>query len=859
MKTRNLEVPGYFCLLFTGLFFMISCDMQEQQLSHDMDISDSSVEVSWQMNSNFEPDNKFSATLTLTNNGTETFPADGWTLYLNSIRALDADSFLPEMVVSHINGDFFKIEPTDEFSEIGPGESRVIDYNANFHAIKKSDAPQGFYFVFEDGSVEQINEVIVGDFTEPEQMHRNPNDNVEVPTPGSIFEKNENLTLLAHDEMIPIIPTPVSAERLEGEFLLSEGVTISYDEVFENEVNVLTRVFESEGIDNQTGGENSSIELSLNDEIAEEGYHLNVNPEKIEISASGPAGMFYGVQSLKALIENRPEGDNISSYSVEDYSQFSYRGMHLDVSRNFHDVDDVKRLLDIMGMYKLNKFHFHLTDDEGWRLAIDQLPELVEVGGRRGHTEDESNYLIPAYGSGPDPTPGNSFGSGWYSRDEYIDLLKFATERHIEVIPEIDVPGHARAAIIAMQARADRLSEAGDEQEANRYRLDEEGDQSEYRSIQSFDDNVINVCQESTYNFLGLVFDEVISMHADADAPLTSIHIGGDEVPAGVWEDSPACETYMAEHDLEDTRELQVHFFGQMRDMLEERGLKMAGWEEIAFRGEPHGEAKTPNPEFAGSVIPHIWSNIWGSGTEDYAYVLANMGYEIVMSHASNFYFDMAYNKHPEEPGFYWASLFDTKEPFSFIPFNLYENAVTDSYGNPIPEGHFDGEEQLTEEGRANILGLQGQLWTETVNREGRMDYMIFPRLLGLAERAWAGNPDWSDHVNREQLWSARDEAWNNFANRLGQYEFTRLDKNHPGINYRIPPPGAVIDGDMLHANSDFPGLTIRYTTDGSDPSESSTLYEGPVQISGNDTIKISAFNEEGRSSRVVLINSDIE
>ncbi len=863
MMTHKFSIVFFLSLLF---FVFQSCgpaDTDTEHLMHDFSIQTSPIEITWELNSNFEEDNQFSATLTLHNTSDEAFPAEGWALYLNSIRPLVAESFLPELTATLINGDFFKLEPTDEFQPIEPGGERVIDYKARFFSIKKTDAPQGFYFVFDDGTtIKNVDKVEILPFTREEQVNRSPGDLIEVPTSESIFQANTALSLLNLGQISKITPTPRSVQPGDETFTLTDGIEIHYHEYFSNEANYLADML-SAGYNIQARThllmqerEESGILLNLDVDTLEsdESYILDVSPGLIEIKANDSRGIFYGVQSLRALIDNRT-ADNpvIETVRIEDEPAFPYRGMHLDVSRNFQSVDDVKRLLDVMAMYKLNRFHFHLTDDEGWRLAIDPLPELVEVGGRRGHTEDESEYLIPSYGSGPDPTPGRSFGSGWYTRAQYIDILQFAAERHIEVIPEIDVPGHARAAIIAMKVRAERLHEAGDPEAAEFYRLDEEADQSEYRSIQNFDDNVINVCQESTYRFMEVVIDEIVDMHRAAGAPLSTIHVGGDEVPHGVWEESPACRQLMDEEGIENVRDLQIYFFDRLQTKLENRNLLMAGWEEVAFRELEDG-TKTPHPEFVGSTIPHVWSNIWGADTEDYAYKLANMGYKVVMSHASNFYFDMAYNKHWEEPGFYWASMFNTKEPYSFIPFNLYRNAVQDNYGNPIPENQFDDAVQLRADARENILGLQGQLWTETVNREGRMDYMIYPRLLALAERAWVGDSEWSEIAGRDAMFNARDEAWNEFANRLGRFELKRLDTYYPDMQYRIPPPGAVVENGRLIANTDFPGLEIRYELGGSSPSEGSPVYEGPVDLNGTETVKLATFNSVGRSSRVIAI-----
>jgi hexosaminidase len=285
--------------------------------------------------------------------------------------------------------------------------------------------------------------------------------------------------------------------------------------------------------------------------------------------------------------------------------------------------------------------------------------------------------------------------------------------------------------------------------------------------------------------------------------------------------------------------------------MLEERGLQMAGWEEVGLNEDHNGPKK--DPEYMENVVPYVWSSIWGSGREDYAYMLANAGYKIVMSNASNLYLDMAYNKHWEEPGFYWAAMFDTKDTYSFIPYDLYKNAEHDNYGNSVNPSEYDDAIQLTDTGRDNILGIQGQLWSETVNESQRWEYMVLPRLLGLAERAWVGNPSWGDMEDLAQLRTERDAAWNEFANRLGHYELARLDKIFDDINYRLPVPGAVIEDGVLRVNSAYPGLEIRYEINGNLDSNS-PVYKGPVEISDGDSVTISTFSSTGRSSREVTI-----
>ncbi|MEF8940777.1 MAG: family 20 glycosylhydrolase, partial [Salinivenus sp.] len=264
----------------------------------------------------------------------------------------------------------------------------------------------------------------------------------------------------------------------------------------------------------------------------------------------------------------------------------------------------------------------------------------------------------------------------------------------------------------------------------------------------------------------------------------------------------------------------------------------------------------TPNEDLVGKgVRPYVWSNIWGRGTEDRAYRLANAGFDVVMSQATNFYFDMAYDKHPREAGFYWAGFVDLQDPFAFVPLDLYKSAERTSMGQPIdPDSAFADHVRLADSARSNILGLQGQLWGETLRSVDRMEYMAVPRLLSLAERAWAPQPDWASLDDVDRLRARRDEAWRAFAHRLGRRELPRLSRRAPDWSYRLPPPGATVEDDTLRANAALPGLPIRYTTDGTPPTPDSPRYRGPVAVSPDATVRLRTFDGQGRGSRTAVV-----
>ena len=212
----------------------------------------------------------------------------------------------------------------------------------------------------------------------------------------------------------------------------------------------------------------------------------------------------------------------------------------------------------------------------------------------------------------------------------------------------------------------------------------------------------------------------------------------------------------------------------------------------------------------------YVWNNVCGWGREDAAYRLANAGFDVVLCDATNLYFDLACEKDPLERGYYWAGFVDTRAPFEFVPLDFFKNACQTPMGQPLREDTFADRVRLTPEGKSHILGLQGELWSENIRSEENLDYTAFPRLIALAERAWSKSPKWASVDDSKMRMREMERDWNEFANRLGQRELPRLDYLDGGIGYRLPPPGAIVKDGLLQANTELPGLEIRYTTDGS-------------------------------------------
>jgi hexosaminidase len=648
----------------------------------------------------------------------------------------------------------------------------------------------------------------------------------------------------------------------EGHFEISATTTVSHEPGLQSEA-VLLAAFLSDvlyrrvGVHEGASASANAIHLAHREVSVPGSYELTVSEGGGVVITGDASGVFYGSQSLKALIPGEQLGGKnrsvrVKALHIADAPAFGYRGMHLDVGRNFHSLATVKRLVDAMAFYKLNKLHLNLTEDEGWRIEIEALPELTRVGAFRGHTTDDAEHLQPSYGSGPFPDPRIGYGSGYYSREEYIDLIRYAGQRHIEIIPEVNVPGHSRAAIKAMEHRYRALIAEGREGEAEEYRLVDPDETSVYRSAQWYTDNVISVCRESAFAFVKVVIDEFIAMHAEAGFPLSMFHTGGDEVPEGAWSGSPLCAEYLREHpEYDNAKNLQKAYFERIAEYLAAREVQAAGWEEIAMNFREDG-SWTANDEFASSgVVPYIWNSLWGA--EDLGNRLANAGYPVVLCNVTNFYFDLAYNKDPREPGLYWGGFIRTRDAFEFVPYDLFKSVRVTPDGVPYTDADFANKERLTDEGRGKILGLQGQLWSETLKGQAMLEYYYLPKMLGLAERAWYGQADWGNIADREARDQAMDEAWNAFAHAVGRRELPRLDRLHGGYDYRLAPPGARVIDDRLVVNTAYPGLVVRYSTDGSDPTPDSPRYAGPLEIDFG-TIKLSTFDSRGRSSLPTVV-----
>jgi hexosaminidase len=409
------------------------------------------------------------AALTLTTGNQFTLPAKGWKLYFNFLRPVIVGSVTGGLDITHINGDFHYLAPKTGFNGIVKNSSLKVQLLTMYWLINKTDSPQGFYFVWDNAPNKfyPVNNPELIPSTQPKQFARSPNDNVAETTPQFIYEQNKAIRDIPADSLIKIFPTPQSYQPTSDKFILTAGVKIVNDAAFNREAAYLKNELGKLLLPTKMlpGG---LINL-VKKQMPEEAYELSVTNNQINISASSASGVFYGIQSLKILIPPSVYGKKqatvlIPGVNVTDGPRFGYRAIMLDVARNFQPKTEILKLLDLMSLYKLNVFRFHLTDDEGWRLQIPALPELTTVGAKRGHTLDNSKNIQPSYGSGPFIN-----STTFYTKTDFIEILKYAADRHITIIPEIETPGHARAAIKAMDARYRNFINQNKPEQARQY------------------------------------------------------------------------------------------------------------------------------------------------------------------------------------------------------------------------------------------------------------------------------------------------------------------------------------------------------------------------------------------------------
>ncbi len=550
------------------------------------------------------------------------------------------------------------------------------------------------------------------------------------PSPG-FFELNRRTTIVAEDD----------SSRKLAEYL-NDYMSANYG--FKLEVSSRSKRLSKYTIRFETLP-------AVKDSESDEGYKLIVDKTGVRIAARSDAGKFYALQSLLQLIPARAKKDaaRIPAVEIADSPRFKYRGLHLDVSRHFMSVNFVKKYIDLMSQYKLNYFHWHLTDDQGWRIEIKKYPRLTEIGSKRSESQD-GRFSIVFKGDGI-PV------EGFYTQDQIRDVVAFAKARHVTVIPEIELPGHSSAALAAYPEFGCR----------------ENYDYKVQKTWGIFKE--VFCPTDKTFQFLEDVLSETIALFPESPY----IHVGGDEVLKDFWKESPFVQELKKRENLKDEHEVQSYFIRRIEKFINAKGKRIIGWDEILEGG------------LAPNAVVMSWRGERG-GIE-----AARAKHEVIMTPSNFLYFDYGQG--------------DPK----YEPINIGNHVSVETIYNydPVPK-------VLTNDEARYIIGAQANVWTEYMKTPEKVEYMVFPRALALAEAVWT-------QLDRKDLVD--------FQKRLAN-QYARLDRQN--VNYRIPEPLGL--RNILVANTDktlielfppMPGAKIFYTLDGREPTPTATEYKAPFEV----------------------------
>lgn len=590
------------------------------------------------------------------------------------------------------------------------------------------------------------------------------------------------LVLLAgcstNENKVNVIPCPDQVRVRCGDFEAA-GADVFIDSGMDDESRAVVEKFvqalsSASGKTSLTTSDQrgSGFSFIVNANLPAEAYILDISRNKLTVEASGLRGFNYAVQSLKQMLpvsiytgEYAPDAEwTLPCAYVSDAPRFAYRGMHIDVARHFFDAAEMKKVLDVMEIHKLNTLHWHLTDDQGWRIEIPGYPELIAKGSVRKGTvirKEWGNYDNIPYG-------------GCYTTEEIREIIEYAAAKGITVIPEIDLPGHMLAALHAYPE------------------LGCTGGPYEVWGSWGVSEDVLCAGNEKTMRFL----ENVLAAVADI-FPSEYIHIGGDECPKKRWENCPVCQAKIRELGLKDeggfTAEhyLQSYVMERMEKFLESKGKKIIGWDEI----------------LEGTPGPNATIMSW-RGSEG-GIKAAGMGHDVIMTPNTYMYFDYCQGADPEFEPFGIGGYVPLERVYSYEPFT----------------------EEMDEEARGHILGVQANLWTEYVLDNAHLEYMLLPRMSALSEVQWCRpeNKDWNRYLaGVGHLIDIYDALGYNYSlTAFGVQGELAADPEKSCVRVR------------LHTYGDAP---IRYTVDGSEPTETSELYSGPIEITESCTLKAMAF-----------------
>ncbi len=616
---------------------------------------------------------------------------------------------------------------------------------------------------------------------------------------------------------IALIPQPVKLEEKQGHFILPEHITIQTVETTELKqtlVDLQKRLSVPTGykVSVSSNAPSATIKLILNKKadttLGDEGYTLSVTSANITVKANKAAGIFYGVQTLMQLFPAEIEDSVLVQHiewkapcvEITDYPRFVWRGLMLDVARHFFTKQEVMTYIDQMSKYKFNLLHMHLADDEGWRVEIKSLPKLTQVGAW-------SVYRVGRFGSFPPPAPNepHTYG-GFYTQDDIKEIVQYAKDRFINILPEIDVPGHSLAAITAYP----ELSCSNGVKNIGVASGEEIKDWDTHTAL--YDDNLCPA-NENVYAFLDKVMTEIAQLF-----PFEYIHVGGDETFKTFWKNSDAVTALMQKENLKTYEEVQSYFEKRLETIVESKGKKFMGWDEILEGGiGPNAAVMSWRGSHDGVVSSNADANANGG------VVAAKMGHNVVMSPTEYVYLDYMQSDRTMEPLIY-ASL-RLNKVYSF---------------DPMPAS-------LTPDQQKFVLGVQGNLWTEQVYNLRQAEYMTWPRAFAVAEDAWSqpANKNWDDFVKRVET------------------QFQRFDvqevKYAPSMYDPDFIPSFAKDSTLqIELKTEVNGLDIHYSFDNTYPDKFYPTYTAPLTVPNYATqIKVITYRDGKPIGRMISMPLD--
>ncbi len=581
----------------------------------------------------------------------------------------------------------------------------------------------------------------------------------------SFAQKKENA--------VSIIPEPVSITRAPGYYKLPGVISVSIPNLPElklTTMNILGKLAATgRKVSSSKNNSTASIRFVLNKttdkELGDEGYRLSIKSTGIIITSNKPAGLFYGMETLWQLLPQEivsavaVKGVNwqVPLVEITDYPRFAWRGLMFDVSRHFFTKKEVEDFIDQMVQYKFNLLHMHLTDDEGWRVEIKSLPRLTSVGAWNVKREGYFGSFAPI----PKEEPRH-FG-GFYTQDDIRDLVKYAQDRFVNILPEIDVPGHSMAAIVSYP---DLSCTPG----SDKYQVISGESFMDWPGPVARQDNTLCPANEKVYTFLDAVFTEIAGLF-----PFPYIHVGGDECAKNFWEQSDAIKQLMAKENLKTMEEVQSYFEKRVEKIVESKGKKLIGWDEILEGG------------LAPNALVMSWRGIKGG------IAAAQMGHQVVMSPTTYVYLDYMQGDAISEPHVYATLRLNKTYEFE-----------------PVPEGV---EAKY-------ILGGQANLWSEQVYNTRHLQYMVWPRSLAVSECLWSP-------VNKKN--------WDWFATKV-ENNFGRMDLQNVKYARTMFDPIFQVGKDasdslVITLSTEIKGLDIHYSFDNSHPDNFYPVYKEPLQV----------------------------